>query len=142
MKPVAQLVQNLALVFMIYEFIKMFFPKFIWEQAKISWLKSNTKGSKPEGNQRVFLQRKNPVLTMMGGIYLIFLLLTFFTPWWWIGLLMIALSTACVGALKPMMMRNAAFTKHVFLVLLLDFIFTFGLLSLINPTVINFLSNL
>lgn len=141
MKPIAQLVQNLALIFMIYETIKVFIPKIIWEQARITWIRTKTKSSSPEENQRVFLQRKNPVFAMMGGVYLIFMLLSLFTPWWWVTLLMIGLGTAVTASLKPLMARNAGFSNSILLVLVLDYIFTIGLLSLINPVFINFISN-
>jgi len=140
-----QVVQHVALAFIFWEVVKIFFiPKVIWKNVlvslKISDFKKKHAGEKTklslatEKNNRSFLMQRNPVLQFIGYIYLLFVLLTFFTPWWWIGLLMIGLSTASMYAIKPMLGRREKFSLNVWLILFLDGVFTILLLSIMyNP---------
>jgi len=139
-----QVVQYIALAFIMWEVIKiMFIPKLIWNNVltvlKIADLKKHSDEKTTirlgnDKNNRSFLMQKNPVLQFIGHIYLLFVLLTFFTPWWWIGLLMIGLSTASMYAIKPMIGRREKFSFSVWFILFLDGAFTILLLSIIfNP---------
>ena len=149
-----QVVQNLALGFIAWEFIKVIFiPKIIWKNVMVSLhmqeakkrakeqktrapflTESRTTKFGEEKNKRNFLQQKNPILQFIGYIYLIFAILLFFTPWWWVSLLMIALSTASMYTIKPMMGRRESFTFKVWFILFMDGLITVLLLSIIiNP---------
>jgi len=116
-------------------------PRIIWKNVltvlKISDFKKKHSGESKlrlEKNNRSFLLQKNPILQFIGYIYLLFIILTFFTPWWWIGLLMIGLSTASMYAIKPMLGRREKFSFNVWFILFLDGVFTILLLSIIyNP---------
>ena len=129
---ITEIVQYTAIGFMIYETIKLFFMRGIWENTKIVWAFAQ-KQKISNGNERVFLRKKNPVLQMMGGIYLLFLLLLFFTQWWWTALLMIIVGSITVGALKPSMIRGASLDWNIALVFIIDFILSIGILNIINP---------
>jgi len=136
-----EVVQWMALFFMAWEAIKLFIPHIIWKNAKKSWQKNEKKKRNftDSGNIRTFLEKKNPVLSMIGYLYLAFVFMTFITKWWWVGLLMMLLSTVSVSAIKPAALRNRPLSIGIYVVMLMDFAFTICLLSIINPILFNFI---
>lgn len=132
-----EFLQNFALVFIVWEFIKLFIPHIIWKNAKVAWSQREIKERKG-GNLRINLQKRNPAISMIGYAYLIFTLLLLFSKWWWVSLTLIALSSASVASIKPFIKRNISLNFQIWLVLFIDFIFSVALLSVVNPIIINY----
>lgn len=134
-----EFIQYFALVIMAWEFIKLFIPHVLWKNAKIVWSQKNLKDT-PGGNMRFHLQEQNPFLKFMGGVYGIFILLMLFTKWWWVTIALLLLSTATLSTLRPLLKRNKKFNLTIYLVLIVDFVFTMALLSVVNPYVVNMIN--
>lgn len=122
--------QNLALIFMVWEIIKInIIPNIIWNQVKYHWFSKN-KSEKIDIN----LFKKNPIIQYIGFIYLAFVTILCFSQWWWVGLLLIGLSIITVIILLPMVKVNEPFSLKIFFILFIDFGFTMLLLcQIVNP---------
>ena len=136
-----EFLQNFTLVFLAWEVIKLFIPHILWKNTKIAWSQTTVQERKG-GNIRVNLQKRDPILSMIGYVYLLYTFLLFFSKWWWVALCMIAISSGSVAAIKPYIKRNSKFDFKIWVTLFLDFLFTVFLLSQVNPIVINFIKTL
>jgi hypothetical protein len=136
-----EFLQNFTIIFIVWEVIKVFIiPHILWKNTKIAWSQTTIQERKG-GNIRINLQKKNPILTMIGYVYLLYSILLIFSKWWWVSITMIALSSGGIMALKPYIKRNAPFNFKIWAVFLLDFIFSVFLLSQVNPIIINFIKS-
>lgn len=120
--------QVLAMVFMVWELFRIIFlgPVY-WKNIKATWFKNRE--SEIEGTLVRY-----PVLSWIGYLYVIFAILLIFSQWWWVGLSIFGLSIISALVTFPMIKNNEPFNIKIFLILLLDSLFTiFLLLQVINP---------
>ena len=124
--------QTMALIFMVWEFIKIFLiPKIIWTQVKFEWFKQ-TKNKSEDVIEGFY--KKNLFISYMGYIFLAFTFFLLFSQWWWVSLSLIGLSILTAITLFPSIKDNEPFSSKIFYIMLTDLAFTILLLcQVINP---------
>lgn len=123
--------QIFALIFMFYEFIKMFLPKIVWVHFKASWfsIERNKSDNVVEG-----FYKKNLFLSYMGYVFMAFALFLLISQWWWISLSLVGLSVLTTSVLLPLIKKDEPFSSKIFYIMLTDFAFTILLLwQVVNP---------
>lgn len=123
-------IQTLAIIFMIWEFIKIFFiPKIIWAQLKFIWfIERNKSDTVIEG------YKKNLFISYIGYVFLAFTFFLLFSQWWWVSLSIIGLSILTAIVLLPSIKDNEPFSSKIFYIMLTDLAFTILLLwQVVNP---------
>lgn len=121
----SEFLQNITIVFIIWEIAKLFISKISWENAVMNW-------SKKDDSKLV--KGKYPLLNFISYVYFIYLILLLFTQWWWVCLLMIALAILSTISVFPAIKREAPFSFQIFLMMFVDSVITILLLMKIsNP---------
>lgn len=115
-----EVVQFLAMIFIGIEIFKFFIPNIMWENSKKS-----IREIEPQKNISKF----------MDLIYLGFIVMTFFTEWFWVGILITALSAATYYTLKKPIEKNEKLNFNILVVLFLEGLLYILLLSIINPII-------
>lgn len=137
------ILQILALTFIIWEVLKIIFPKIQWKQSKAAWLDSITKDEGLEKYKSFYqdsiyeepeIKKENKIIKFISYIYITFTIILLFTPFRAVGIGLILLSVIAALGLFPYIKKNEKFNFKIFSILFLDFVFSVLLLAQIyNP---------
>lgn len=125
-------VQFLAMIFIAAEIFKFFIPNIMWENSKKSIIEIESEKRGIDTGRNI---KSNHILRLISLIYLGFVIMTLFTEWFWVGILIISLSAASYYTLKKPVEKNEKLNFNIFIVLFLDGLLSILLLSIINPII-------
>jgi len=119
-----KILQIFALVFIVWEIIKIFTVNFHWEQSKIEWNHVHNKNPK----------RSNIIFSTIEYIYLIFGIVLVFSHWWKFGLLLMALSFTTQFILFPFVKKDEKLNLRLIIISTIDNLLSIWILTnVINP---------
>lgn len=118
--------QIFAIGFILWEIIKLCISPLYWNHIKAKWFNKNL------SNDTIY--KKNVFFTLIEILYVIYVIILFFTQWWWIGLSLIGLSVVVALVMFPLIRKSEPFDAKILLVIVMDmFISVFLLWQVINP---------
>jgi hypothetical protein len=118
-----KILQIFALVFIVWEVIKLFIMPFIWKQTIIEWAKTQGSG-----------ETSSPILKFIEYFYIVFVIALFFSHWWRFALLLTILSIITALTLFPRIKKNQPPNWEIRFIMLIDCILSiFILAGIYNP---------